>query len=65
MDEVSSHMLLQPFFMTPSKPESVFANTVSSKTGADYYESAIIIFGNDASAVSSRATGLPKHCRLN
>ena len=51
--------------MTPSKPESVFANTVSSKTGADYYESATIIFGNDASAVLSRATGLPKHCRLN
>ena len=59
--------------MTPSKPESVFANIVSSKTGADYYESATIIFGNDASAifgndasaVLSRATGLPKHCRLN
>ena len=48
--------------MTPLKPESVFARTVSSKTGADYYYSAVINFGNDASAVLSGAAGLPKHC---
>ena len=48
--------------MTPLKPESVFARTVSSKTGADYYYSAVINFGNDASAVLSGAAGLPKYC---
>ena len=48
--------------MTPLKPVSVFARTVSSKTGADYYYSAVINFGNDASAVLSGAAGLPKYC---
>ena len=48
--------------MTPLKPESVFARTVSSKTGADYYYSAVINFGNDTSAVLSGAAGLPKYC---
>ena len=48
--------------MTPLKPESVFARTVSSQAGVDYYDSAVINFGNDASAVLSGAAGLPKHC---
>ena len=48
--------------MTSLEPESVFAHTVNSKTGADYYDSAVINFGNGASAVLSGAAGLPKHC---
>ncbi len=51
-----------PFFVTSLEPESVFAHTVNSKTGADYYDSAVINFGNGASAVLSGAAGLPKHC---
>jgi len=48
--------------VTSLEPESVFAHTVNSKTGADYYDSAVINFGNGASAVLSGAAGLPKHC---
>ena len=57
-----SHALAALFFVTSLEPESVFAQTVNSKTGADYYDSAVINFGNGASAVLSGAAGLPKHC---
>ena len=50
------------FFVTSLELESVFARTVNFKTGADYYDSAEINFGNGASAVLSGAAGLPKHC---
>ena len=61
MDGVSSHALAA-FFCDIFEPECICSHS-KFKTGADYYDSAVINFGNGASAVV-RGSGLPNIVRL-
>lgn len=57
-----SHALAALFFVTGLEPLQIYAEAAESPTGADYFDSAVLRFKEDATASISGAAGLPKHC---
>ena len=57
-----THALAAMFFVTGLEPLQIYAQAGKSPTGADYFDSAVLRFKQDATATISGAAGLPKHC---
>lgn len=57
-----SHALAAMFFVTGLEPLQIYAQAGKSPTGADYFDSAVLRFKQEAIATISGAAGLPKHC---
>jgi predicted dehydrogenase len=57
-----THALAAMFFVTGLEPLQIYAQSGKSPTGADYFDSAVLRFKQDATATISGAAGLPKHC---
>jgi len=57
-----SHALAAMFFVTGLEPLQIYAQAGKSPTGADYFDSGVLRFKQDATATISGAAGLPKHC---
>ena len=57
-----THALAAMFFVTGLEPLEIYAQAGKSPTGADYFDSAVLSFKEDARATISGAAGLPKHC---